>query len=85
MVISLFGSGSFGRFLGVAPIESVHATSRIYQFLLAGKERVAIGADFQVKLWLGRARFPRCAARAARFDVEVFRVDSFLHCRLRWV
>jgi hypothetical protein len=43
---------------------------------------MAVGADFEVQLGLGRSRLPGRAARAARFDLMVFRVDAFLHGEL---
>src|SRR5690348_791956 len=55
---------------------------RIDQLLPAGEERVAVRADFEVKFGLGRAGLPGRPARAARLDVEVLRVDGFLHCEL---
>jgi hypothetical protein len=51
IVINLFGSGRLGRLPGIASIESVDATGRINQFLLARKERVTCGTDFYVQIF----------------------------------
>jgi hypothetical protein len=53
------------RLFGVLAAEALHAAGRIYQALLAGKERVAVGADFESDLTLvGRASLKGVAARA---------------------
>src|SRR5262245_64153784 len=62
--------------------EPLHAPFGIDQLLPAREERVAVRADFEVQLGLGRARLPRRAARAARLDDMVLRVDAFLHGEL---
>jgi len=41
MVISLLGGRGLWGLLGVTPIESINASGRVDQLLLAGKERVA--------------------------------------------
>jgi len=62
MVISLFGSGRFGLFLGVAAVESVDAAGRINQLLLAGEERMAGRADFHVQVALFSRSSLKCFA-----------------------
>ena len=59
--------------------EPLDAAFRVDQLLTAGEERVAVRADFQVQFGLGRTRLPRRPARAARFDLEILRVDGFFH------
>ncbi len=39
-----------------AALEALHPAARIDQLLLAGVERVALGAQFDMKVGLGRAR-----------------------------
>jgi hypothetical protein len=46
--------GLAGIGLGILPAEALHASGGIHQLLLAGKERVAIRADFQVNSALMR-------------------------------
>jgi hypothetical protein len=43
---------------------------------------VAARADFEVQLVFGGPGVPGRPARAARLDVEVLRVDTFLHSGL---
>ena len=62
--------------------EPLDAAFGVEQLLLAGEERVAARADFQVQLGLGRPGLPRRAARAARLDVVVLGVNAFLHSEL---
>ena len=64
--------------------EPLDAAFRVDQLLAAREERVAVRADFQVQLGLGRARLPRRAARAARLDVEVFRDGYRASRRTPW-
>src|SRR5690349_21583140 len=60
--------------------EPLDAPFGVDQLLTAGEERVAVGADLEVQLGLGRPGLPGCAARAARLDIVVLRVDPLLHC-----
>ena len=62
--------------------EPLDAAFGVDQLLPAGEERVAVVADFEVQLRLGRPGLPRRAARAARLDLVVLGVNPFLHCRL---
>ena len=69
-----------GRFLAVALVEAVDASCGIDQLLLAGKERVASGTNFDVQVtFLGRASLERLAARAGDGDINVFWVNSWFH------
>jgi len=54
----------------------------IDQLLPTGEERMAVGADLEVKLRFRRAGLPRRPARAAYFDLVVFRMDAFSHSEL---
>ena len=75
----LRGFPAFGR-LNTKPLrESLDPPFCIDQLLTPGEERVAIVADLQVELRLGRPGFPRRTARAAGLDLMVLRVDPFLH------
>jgi hypothetical protein len=78
----MLGSGCAvgGRFLAIALVEAVDASSGIDQLLLARKERVASGTNFDVQVtFLGRARFERLAARAGDGNINVFWVNSWFH------
>src|SRR5262249_48042903 len=46
------------------------------------EERVAVGADFEVQLRLGRPRLPGRPARAADLDFVVLRMDALPHSEL---
>jgi len=78
----MLGSGCVvgGRFLAVTLVEAVDASRGIDQLLLAGKERVASGTNFDVQVtFFGRARFERLAARAGDGNINVFWVNSWFH------
>ena len=61
-----------GRTTLIAFVETVHASCRIYQLLLPGKERVTIGTDLNMKvLAQGRTRLERVAASADHVDLIV--------------
>src|SRR6187399_1679411 len=62
--------------------EALNAPFRVDQLLTSGEERMAVGADFEVKLWFRRARLEGVAARATSLDLFVVRVNPFLHCLL---
>ena len=79
---NLFARG-LGGSLAIAPIESIHASRGVYQLLLAGKERVARRADFDVQVALFRgAGLERLAAGAGNSDLDVFRMNSWFHYSL---
>jgi len=78
----MLGSGCAlgGRFLAIALVEAVDASGGIDQLLLAGKERVASGTNFDVQVtFLGGARLERFAARAGDGNINVFWVNSWFH------
>ena len=64
----------------VLAIESLHAAGGIYQFLLAGKERVAIGTYFESDLRLSGPGLPGFTAGTMDGRVYVFRMNIGLHC-----
>ena len=81
-ILVLLGSdGAFGcRFLAVPFVKAIHASGGVYQLLLAGKERVASGADFDVQVALFRGTgLERLAAGAGNCDLDVFRMNSWFH------
>ena len=70
------GSG----FLSIALVEAIDASGGIDQLLLAGKERVASGTNFNVQVtFLGGASMECLAARAGDGDIDVFWVNSWFH------
>ena len=78
----MLGSGCAfgGGFLAIALVEAIDASGGIDQLLLAGKERVASGTDFNVQVtFLGGASFEGLAARAGDGDIDVFWVNSWFH------
>ena len=69
-----------GGFLAVALVEAVDASGGIDQLLLAGKERVASGTNFDVQVtFFGGASLELLAARAGDGDIIVFWVNSWFH------
>src|SRR5579872_823367 len=72
------GLGCF--FLGVLPAETLHAAGGVHELLLAGEERMAIGADFYVDVTLvSRARSKVVAARAHDADFVVSGMNGCFH------
>ena len=51
----------------------------IYEFLTTGEKWMAVGADLEPELLLGGPGLPGCATSAARVDLVILRVDTFLH------
>ena len=68
------------QYITVALLELVHAAAGIHQLLLAGVERVALGADFNAQLLLGGAGCERFTAYAANDRLAILGMDAFLHC-----
>jgi len=78
----MLGSGCAvgGGFLAIALVEAIDASCGIDQLLLAGKERVASGTNFDVQVtFLGGASVERLAARAGDGNINVFWVNSWFH------
>src|SRR5690606_9115845 len=74
------GSAGCGRRLVVLAAELVDATGRIEHLLLARIERVAGGADFDLKILpQRRTRLERVAAAAGHGDLGVFGVGIGFH------
>src|SRR3954451_738933 len=67
------------RGLGGATLEPIDPATRVDQLLPPGVERVAVRADLDVDLRLGRTRRELVAASAAHVRLDVFRVDLGLH------
>jgi len=76
-----FASFDFGGGVGVFLGEAFDAASGVDEFLLAGKERVAIGADFDVQHVAldGRTGGEIVAAGAVHRDGVIVGVDTGFH------
>ena len=71
-----FGS----RLLAITPIETIHATRRVNQFLLARKKRMASRTNLNVQIpFARRARLKSLAASASHSDFLIFRMNSGFH------
>jgi hypothetical protein len=72
---------SFGLVgLGILAAETFDASGGIDQFLFAGEERMAVGADFYVDVALmSGAGHETVPARAHHTDLPVCRMDIGLH------
>ena len=60
-------------------VELVNATAGVDQLLLAGVEGMALGADLNGDVLLGRASLYHFAAGAADGGLEILGMDAFLH------
>lgn len=70
---------SFLFLLGVALLEFLHATRAVDKLLLAGKKRVAAGADFHADVLLGGARVNHVAAHASDRGIKVLGMYFLFH------
>jgi hypothetical protein len=67
----------------VAFVEAVNTPGGVHEFLFAGKERVARGANFHMQVsFFGRARLEMVAARAMDVNFFVSGMDSCFHSYL---
>ena len=71
-------------------LETVNTSTGINQLLLAGKERMALGADFNLQFGLDRPRLKRLTAYATDDGLAIFGMDLFFHAfspllRMLWV
>ena len=60
-------------------LELVNASACINELLLAGEERMALGADFNLQIALGGARLDFCAASTLDGALFIFGMDLILH------
>ena len=67
------------RLDAVTLLETINTTARVNELLLAGEERVALGADFNAQLRLGGTRYESVAANAGHGRLLILRMDAFLH------
>ena len=61
-------------------IELINTAAGINELLLAGVERMALGADLNGDAGTGRAGLDSCAASALDNGGLIIRMDSCLHC-----
>src|SRR5579885_1994912 len=65
--------------LRVALLEAIDATGGVDELLLAGEERMALRADLDAELLLGRARRPGFTASAVDLNLLILRMDFCFH------
>ena len=63
-----------------ALLETVNTAARVNELLLAGVERMALGADIHLHLFLGRAGLKSFTAYAANHALTILGMNIFLHC-----
>ena len=72
---------AFGRlFEAVLLVEAVHTSTGVNQLLLAGVERVTLGADFDLDILLGRSRLDHRPAGATDRGLLIVGMDAFSQC-----
>src|SRR2546423_3786842 len=79
---ALAAAGAAGARL--AALKALHSAAGIDQLLAARVERVAVGADLDVELGLGRARGELVAACTADVRLDVLGVDTGLHLKTKF-
>ena len=62
-----------------ALVEAINTSTSVNQLLLAGIERVTLGADFDLDVLLGGAGLDHFAARTTNSGLVVVGMDAFLH------
>ncbi len=60
-------------------VELVNTSASVNELLLAGKERMALGADIYSHITLGGLGLNNLAARANNLSVLIFGMDTVLH------
>ena len=74
-------STSIGNLFNIeALLEAVNTSARVYQLLLAGVERMALGTNIHLHLFLGRSGFKSFTAYAANHALTILGMNIFLHC-----
>ena len=63
----------------VTLLETIDTAAGVNQLLLAGVERVALGADFNAQLLLGGTGDESVTADAGDGNLLILRMDAFLH------
>ena len=61
-------------------LEAINTSASVNELLLAGVERMALGADINLHLFLRRTGFKCFTAYAANDAFAVLGMDVFLHC-----
>lgn len=67
------------RLHAVTLLEAIDTAADVNQLLLAGIERMALGADFNAQLLLGGTGDEGVAANASHGRLLILRMDTFLH------
>lgn len=60
-------------------LKAINTPACVYQLLLAGKEGVAIAADFNMDIFFGGTRFNLCAAGTFDCCSLILGMDAFFH------
>ena len=63
-----------------ALLEAIHTAAGVNQLLFAGIERMALGTDIHLHLFLGRSGFKSFTAYAANHALSILGMNVFLHC-----
>ena len=74
-----FAVSEWVRLDAVTLLEAIDTAARVNELLLAGEERVALGADFNAQLRLSGTRYESVAANAGHGRLLILRMDAFLH------
>ena len=75
-----FGAPAGNLFNIEALLETVNTAARVNELLLAGVERMALGTDIHLHLFLGRSGFKSFTAYAANHALTILGMNIFLHC-----
>ena len=60
-------------------LEAIHTAAAVHQLLFAGKERMALGADFYLQLRLSGTGFKRLTAYAMDDCLAILGMDFLFH------
>ena len=64
----------------VTLLKPIHTSAGINELLFSGKERMALGADFNTDIALSGLRIDYIAASTGNGRVLIFRMNILLHC-----
>ena len=77
---AVFSALSGNLFNIKALFETINTSARVNQLLFAGIERMALGTDIHLHLFLGRAGLESFTAYAANHALTILGMNIFLHC-----
>jgi len=73
----------FFSFFTILLLEPFDPSCRIQEFLFSGEERMTVGTNLHMDLFLGTLRLKGCTTGTFDHRIKNFRVDLFFHLSLQ--